>query len=482
MAHLVAQTKLNASTIDILNVIRENASLEYQSKVPVVSNVDDIVKVGQIIYGTPSFQNQFVSALVNRIGLVLANSASFNNPYRDLKKGVLDYGELIEDIFVGIAQVVEYDPSKAESREFARTFPDVRSAFYKVNWRVMYPLTIQDSDLEMAFLSNGDVAGFITRLIDSIITANEYDEFLLFKYLIIKAVAHGKMYPIAVDGTDLKSVASEFKATRNKTKFMKRDYNEAGVRNNIADEDLCIFMDADFDAKFDVNVLASAFNMDKADFLGRRYLIDDFTTFDNERWEIIRQNTIIEMKGETAQNGGVIEPVTDEELALMANVKGVMLDEQWFQVYDKKSIMKEKEVASGLYWNYFYHNWKILAHSPFANAIVFVDNSATIDVPATFTAEVTDVSTVKGVSVINVLADDETASFSPTDVQYVQTEGLTEDGVAVQRFGSYIVPKTALESSYVLEATIKGTKYTSASTNVGGLAQGDSVTFTKVTE
>jgi hypothetical protein len=113
---------------------------------------------------------------------------------------------------------------------------------------------------------------------------------------------------------------------------------------------------------------------------------------------------------------------------------------------------------------------------------VFVDNSATIDVPATFTAEVTDISTVKGVSVINVLADDETASFSPTDVQYVQTEGLTEDGVAVQRFGSYIVPKTALENSYVLEATIKGTKYTSTSTNVGGLAQGDTVTFTKVTE
>lgn len=480
MSHLVAQSKLNASTIDILNVIRENASLEYQSKVPVVSNVDDIVKVGQIIYGTPSFQNQFVSALVNRIGLVLANSASFNNPYRDLKKGVLDYGELIEDIFVGIAQVVEYDPSKAESREFARTFPDVKSAFYKVNWRVMYPLTIQDSDLEMAFLSNGDVAGFITRLINSIIAANEYDEFLLFKYLIIKAVAHGKMYPIAVDGSDPKSVASEFKATRNKTKFMKRDYNEAGVRNNIADEDLCIFMAADFDAQFDVNVLASAFNMDKADFLGKRYLIDDFTTFDNERWEIIRQNTIIEMKGETAQNGGVIEPVTDEELALMQNVKGVMLDEQWFQVYDKKSIMKEKEVASGLYWNYFYHNWKILAHSPFAIAIVFVDNSQTIAPADSFTAKVTDVSTVEGVSVINVLADNSTPSFSPTDVQYVQTEALTVDDVAVQKFGSYIVPKTALEKSYVMNANIKGTAYvTATAVNIGGLTQGTTVTFQK---
>jgi hypothetical protein len=157
-----------------------------------------------------------------------------------------------------------------------------------------------------------------------------------------------------------------------------------------------------------------------------------------------------------------------------------MLDEQWFQVYDKKSIMKEKEVASGLYWNYFYHNWKILAHSPFANAIVFVDNSQTIAPADSFTANVTDVSTVKGVSVINLLADDSTASFSPTDVQYEQTEALTEDGVAVQKFGSYIVPKTALEKSYVMNASIKGTAYvTATSVNIGGLTQGTTVTFQK---
>lgn len=479
MAHFVASSKLNASTIDILNVIRENASEEYRNAIPKVSEVDDILKVGQIIAGTPSFMNQFVSALVNRIGLVMANSATFNNPYRSLKKGVLEYGELVEDIFVGLSKVVEYDPSKAESREFARTYPDVKSAFYKVNWRVMYPLTIQDSDLEMAFLNNGDVAGFITRLINAIVVSQEYDEFLLFKYLLIKAVAHGKMYPVAVDGSDLKNYASAFKSYRNKTKFMKREYNEAGVRNNIEDGNLCVFIDSDFDANFDVNVLASAFNMDKADFIGRRFLIDDFTTFDNERWEVIRQNTIIEMKGETAETGGIIEPVTDEELALMQNVKAIMLDSVWFQVYDKKSIMKETQVGSGLYWNYFYHMWKILAHSPFANAIVFVDNSATITTPATFTATVTDVSTVKGVTVVNLIVDDSTGSLSPSVVKYVQTEALTEDAVAVQKFGSYIVPKTALEGEYLLEATIKDSVYKSTATVLGGLAVDDTITFTK---
>ena len=140
MPRKIAQTTLQASTIDILNVIRQNASPEYQSKVPEVNEIDDIVKVGQIIYGTPSFANQFINCLVNRIALVLMESATFNNPYAILKKGYIDFGETVEDIFVNIAQVVEYDPNKGKSREFARTFPDIRSAFYKLNWRVMYPV------------------------------------------------------------------------------------------------------------------------------------------------------------------------------------------------------------------------------------------------------------------------------------------------------------------------------------------------------
>ena len=477
MAHLIAQSKLNASTINILNVIRENAPADYRDKVPKVNNVDDIVKVGEIIYGTPSFQNNFVSALVNRIAMVLVESATFNNPYKMLKKGQIDYGELIEDVFVGIAEVVDYDPSKAESREFARTFPDVKSAFFKLNWRVMYPITVEAQELYLAFQSADGVQNLITKIINSVMVAYEYDEFLLFKYQLIKGIAHGKMYPVGVDNSDLKNYASAFKSYRNKTRFMKRQFNEAGVMNNTSDENLCIFIDSDFDANFDVNVLASAFNMDKADFIGRRFLIDDWTTFDNERWEVIRQNTIDSLKGSTE---GVVESVTEEELALMADVHAVMIDERWFQIYESVNMMKEKEVASGLYWNYFYHNWKVVAHSPFANAIVFVDNTATLDMPAEITATVTDVSKVSGATVVNVIVDDSDASFVPTDVQYVQTEALTEAGVAVQRFGSYIVPKTQLAETFTLEATIKGTGYATAEpVGVGALAVGDTITFAK---
>ena len=46
MAKRVAVTNLNASTIDILNVIRANAGSDYQQNVPVVAKASDIPKVG----------------------------------------------------------------------------------------------------------------------------------------------------------------------------------------------------------------------------------------------------------------------------------------------------------------------------------------------------------------------------------------------------------------------------------------------------
>ena len=181
MAKRIAKSSLNASTMDILNVIRQNASYDYQSSVPVVTSTQDIPKVGEIIYGTPAFANQFINALVNRIAIVRVQSVTFNNPYAALKKGYLEFGETIEDIFVSIAKAVEYNPEKGASREFKRTLPDVRSAFHVMNWRVMYPVTIQDDDLKRAFLSIDGVTDLISKIVEAVYTGAEYDEFLLFK-------------------------------------------------------------------------------------------------------------------------------------------------------------------------------------------------------------------------------------------------------------------------------------------------------------
>lgn len=468
MARRIANSTLNASTIDILNVIRQNASYDYQQNVPEVATVNDIPKVGEIIYGTPAFANQFINALVNRIAIVRVQSATFNNPYSILKKGYIEYGETVEDIFVSIAKAVDFNVEKAAKREFQRTIPDVRSAFHVMNWRVMYPVTIQDEDLRQAFLSIEGVQNLIGKIVDAVYTAAEYDEFLLFKYLLIKAISHGKMYPTSIGaGTDLSEAAVQFRGTSNLLPFMSNDYNEASVKTNTPKERQVIFMDAMFNAQFDVNVLASAFNMDKADFMGRLFLIDNWTDFDNERFDIIRANS----------DG--IEEVTAEELALLANVKAVILDDNWFQVYDNNNKFTEKYVASGLYWNYFYHTWKTVSNSPFANAVVFVTSAADVALPATVTVHVDAKDESDVATVFTISADFEEAGFEPQNVNFVQTEALTSAGIAVQKYGGLIIPASKVGTDITLVAEINGTTYT-ASTTINGSTDVDAtVTLNK---
>lgn len=468
MARRIANSTLNASTIDILNVIRQNASYDYQQNVPEVATVNDIPKVGEIIYGTPAFANQFINALVNRIAIVRVQSATFNNPYSILKKGYIEYGETVEDIFVSIAKAVDFNVEKAAKREFQRTIPDVRSAFHVMNWRAMYPVTIQDEDLRQAFLSIEGVQNLIAKIVDAVYTAAEYDEFLLFKYLLIKAISHGKMYPTSIGaGANLSEAAVQFRGTSNLLPFMSSEFNEAGVKTNTPKARQVIFMDAIFNAQFDVNVLASAFNMDKADFMGRLFLIDNWTDFDNERFDIIRANS----------DG--IEEVTADELALLANVKAVILDENWFQVYDNNNKFTEKYVASGLYWNYFYHTWKTVSNSPFANAVVFVTSAADVALPATVTVHVDAKDESDVATVFTISADFEEAGLSPQNVNFVQTEALTTAGIAVQKYGGLIIPASQVGTDITLVAEINGTTYTAATTINGSTAVDATVTLNK---
>lgn len=472
MAKRIAISTLNASTIDILNTIRANASYEYQSAVPEVLTEHDIPAVGEVLYGYPALANQFINALVNRIALVRVKSATFNNAYAQLKKGYLEFGETVEEVFVNIAKAREFSAEKAEGREFKRTLPDVRSAFHTMNWRVQYPVTIQDEDLRMAFTTAEGVQDLIAKIVDSVYTAAEYDEYLLFKYLMIKAIAKGQMYPISIgDGSDLHDAAVQFRGASNNLTFIKTQYNVSGVHTNTDKASQVIFMDSIFNAQYDVNVLASAFNMDKADFMGRLHLIDDWTTFDNDRFSTIVANT------------DMIEPVTDAELALMANVKAVLCDEEWFQVYDNQNKFTEKYVASGEYWNYFYNVWKTVSSSPFSNAIVFVTSSATITPPASLDFKVGAITGDANSDTFTLIADDSTASLVNAGTgKFEQTEDDVENGIAVHPYGAWIVPKKETPLTTTPTYIMLDTKYLAASAiGIANISVGDTISLAKET-
>lgn len=455
MARKPTLTKLNASTIDILNTIRANAPKEYQDLVPKIEKDNEIVKVGDILCGYPQLANNFISALVNRIALVRVKSATFNNAYAKFKKGYLEFGETVEEVFVNITKAREFSAEKAESRELKRSLPDIRTAFHAMNWRVQYPITIQDEDLRQAFLSVDGVTDLIARIVDAVYTSAEYDEFLLFKYLIIKAVANGKVYPISFDATDMKNAAVTFRGASNMLTFMSSEYNSAGVTTVTPRENQYIFMDSRFNAQFDVDVLSAAFNMDKADFLGRIELIDDFTKFDHDRFSVIMADS------------DVIEPITSEELALMSDVKAVLFDEEWFQVYDNMSKMTEKYVASGAYWNYFYNVWKTISSSPFSNAVAFIDNANGVQLPASIEVTIEGKTVTEDGTAVFTLATAETDGFGISEPRFIQNRSASTSGIAVHPWGGVIIPA---DKAYVPTASVGGKTYTAVTTAGGTTA------------
>ena len=121
-------TKTNVS-VDVLNRIRDAASIDYQTAVPIATaNADVIRNIGSIIMDSPNLQNEFCSALINRIGKVVIKTRLFENPLA-FSKGMLEYGESIEEVFVNLIAANQYDADKAESEVWKRQFPDIRSQY-----------------------------------------------------------------------------------------------------------------------------------------------------------------------------------------------------------------------------------------------------------------------------------------------------------------------------------------------------------------
>ena len=436
---------LTASAADILNVIRNNASVDYRNYVPKAdaNDVESIRTIGAIIMDYPALQNEFLNALVNRIGRVMLTSKMYSNPIAFFKKGVLEYGESIEEIFVNIAKVQEFNPEIAEQEVFKRVVPDVRAAFHIMNYQKFYKATVTQEQLKQAFLSWDGVTDLIARIVDSMYTGANYDEFLVMKYLLARHILDGRVYPVTVPtvtAENAKAIITTVKGVSNKLTFMNSEYNPAAVRTFTDKTDQYMIVNSVFDATMDVNVLASAFNMDKAEFLGHRVLIDGFGDLDVARLGEI-------FAGDPTYN----EPSKDELAALNA-IPAVIVDKDWFMVFDMLTQFTEQYNGQGLYWNYFYHVWKTFSVSPFANSVLFVPGTPSV---TSVTVSPTTATVQKGGSV-SLSAVVGTEYFAPQTV--VWTSSVAD--VKVSAAGVVTVDADAKSTSATITATsaFDGTK------------------------
>ena len=368
-------TTLTAHSVGIINAIRNNASADYYNAVPAAENTTDSIRaVGQAITAYQPRMNEFISALVNRVARVVVNSKMYQNPWAFAKKGVLEFGETIEEIFVDIANAVPFDPDNAVAEVFKRNKPNVMSMFHAMNMQTEYPVTISQAQLRQAFLSLDGVTDLIARIVNSLYSAANYDEFIMMKYVIAQVALAGglnnKAITAVTDAATASSAIIDIKAASTKFGFMSNDYTAAGNRNFVDKDNIYAITTADFDAVTDVDVLAKAFNIDRANWVGRHVSIDSFGFNEGEldRLDQLLADDPTYVAAMTTNSGHGIS--TTENTALKT-ITAVIMDEAWLQVYDVLNQFTEIYNPKGLYWNEFFHVWRIYSASPFVNALMF---------------------------------------------------------------------------------------------------------------
>lgn len=368
---------------DVINaILNEGWSVNYRDYVPVTAtDADSIRDIGKIIMDAPNLRNAFASDLINRIVLVIVTSKMYENPWALLKKGKLDINESVEEIFVNMARAELYNPAGSAETVFKRSIPDIRAAFHVVNYQVFYPVTIENEDLSMAFTTQNGLYNLIEKIYETLYTADAYDEFNVMKYLIAEHILAGHIKAVSIPepNTDanIRAAITAIKATSNKMKFQTSEYNLAGVKTHVKHENQTIIVSADFDAAMDVQVLAAAFNMEKAEFLSKRLLVDSFGNIDILRLAEcapeLCDNIVHDTEGHVVS--AELKNISAEDLAMLRTIPAVIIDDDFMQIYDRLITMEDIRNPKGLYTNAFLHCWKIFSISPFAPAVTFTDSS-----------------------------------------------------------------------------------------------------------
>lgn len=348
---------------NMLGAIRKNASQFYRNQTFAVTNERDLQRLWAQLNAYESLTQEFMSILWGRIAKTIITSKMWRNPLGFLKKGEVELGEVIEEAFVNPAKVHIYDDNSVPDEATLRREPsEVYSAFYVMNYQTFYKVTIHNNDLQKFFLSWDGVESLIAKMTESLYTAAYLDEYNVMKYMVGQQLLSGMLYTRNVGDfeNDPKTTVVGIKQVSNDLIFMRKKYNRAGVYTYTGKEDQFFLVTSNFDALESVEVQAAAFNLDKVQFTGQRILVDSFGELDLERLDELFKN-----------NPDYVRP-TKAELQALDNIAGVIIDRDWFQIYDNLNKFTEQYNGQKLFWNYFLHVWRTFASSPFANAVALV--------------------------------------------------------------------------------------------------------------
>lgn len=343
-----------ATAIDIVNAVIETSST-LKDNIPLATNATLQATGGAIMQYTP-FMNEFINGLVNRILFQEAHNMTYDNPLRIFKGVDIPYGTDVQDSIANPAVATPYD-SSAMSDVLSPASPDVKTVYYRRNRQDKYKVTVYDAVLAGAFTNADTFNNFASMILNTLTSGDNIDEFTLMKGVVGQAINDGNINKTSlVAGADHRAFAetlvTDLRAKYLQFQFPSTKYNcyqkmatAQGIANATplttwtSPDRISVLVRADVAAFTDVEVLAKAFNMSKAEFLGRQVMVDSF--------------------GDTGD---------------AAKTLAIIADNTFLRTHDNRFQMAETPYnASTLSRTYFLHHWETMACSPFANAWAFIE-------------------------------------------------------------------------------------------------------------
>lgn len=337
-----------------LNKLRELSSELYHQYVPIIDDTTDIGAFANPILSVPEVYNEFCSALVNRIVYTQFEIKSFRNPLKVLEGDRIPLGYAGQEVYVNPAKGRKYNAD-----DFAGLLikyeADVKVQYMALNMDVQYPVTFSRQQLKKAFVSWGDLETFIDGLSNSLYNGAYIDEFQFTKNIIGGAYKDNKAIIQTVTAVSSADTAKAFveKARELYLAFQlpSSSYNAwskcGGAGRPIMTwsnpEDIVMIIKNTLRAKLDVEVLASAFNMDKTTLLGNIIVVDNFDVYDEDGTKVFDGSSIV----------------------------GMIADKSWFRIKTQDMFMDSFYNPNNRSVQYYLNVVKMYNFSLFANGVIF---------------------------------------------------------------------------------------------------------------
>ena len=375
-----------ATNEQIIKSVVDNMPQEHAEKLTKM----DGRSVLEVFTQYPSVANSFIDTLTNKVTKSLIYSKIFNNPLKNLKKGKLEYGDSIEELFVQMAQLKgfaeHWDEDGSEEADLIRKLvPKVSAMYLRTNVDYKGKATVFNKQLRKAFLNEGGLSNLVLQIVGSITSSMEYKEFTLTKTVVNALVSKGETitsigkdaepvlnkinqgsntpikqtpYIVNTEGNIL-TLSQELRETVGLMQFPSTKFNLAKEKTWSEPSRMMLLTTPTVSAKLDTQVLANAFNISHADLITRTILVDEMPTGIFKGTSELTDKTPIDVEQQELSSDETKKPIA------------ILFDEDLVQIWDTHQGAGTFYNPQGEFTNHFGNREGIFATCLFANMAVF---------------------------------------------------------------------------------------------------------------